>query len=81
MSRASDDRQPKKTRTRKLRPAGAQLASVPQASEIKGIPTRSIHDLISRGLLPYVVFPGGRRIWIDLQDFDHLIATSKEVRS
>jgi hypothetical protein len=81
-SRATDSApKPKKKRNLKPRAAGAQLATIPQASDVKGVPVRSIHDLIDRGLLPYVRFHGGRRVWIDLRDFDSLIAASKEVRS
>jgi hypothetical protein len=81
MSRAPKTPDDKKlVRTRKAT-AVQQLVTVPQASEVKGVPERSIHDLIARGLLPYVQFPGGRRIWIDLRDFDALIAKSREVRA
>lgn len=81
-SRANDPAsEPKKRRNLKPRVAGAQLATIPQVSDVKGVPERSIHDLIERGLLPYVRFPGGRRVWIDLRDFDNLITASKEVRS
>lgn len=82
MSRAVKTADEKKIviRTRKAT-AVQQLVTVPQASEVKGVPERSIHDLIERGLLPYVRFPGGRRVWIDLRDFDALIMSSKERRA
>lgn len=82
MSTHAPETDKKRTRApRKPRAADAQLATVPETSRLKGVPERSIHDLIARGLLPYVQFPGGRRIWIDLQDFDALIARSREVRA
>ena len=71
---------PKVVRTRKAK-VGQQLHTVPQLSEVKGVPERSIYDQIALGKLPYVQFPGGRRIWVDVRDFDALIASSRQVRS
>ncbi len=55
--------------------------TVPQLSRDKGIPPRSIHDLIARGLLPYFRFPGGRRLWVYAEDFDALVDKCREVRA
>ena len=44
-------------------------------------PERSIYDQITRGALPFVRFPGSRRIWLDRGDLDALIDKSKEVRA
>ena len=57
------------------------MATVPQLSVESGLPKRSIHDLIDRGLLPYVRFPGGRRIWVNKRDLLDLIEKNKEVRA
>jgi excisionase family DNA binding protein len=71
---------PKVIRTRPARPS-QRLLTVPQSAEQYGIPERSVHDLIARGLLPYVRFEGGRRIWLDRQDLEALVAASKEKRA
>jgi len=58
-----------------------QLLTIPQGTDLYGIPERSLMDLIARGLLPAVQFPGGRRLWIVRQDLEQLIQRSKEVRA
>ena len=67
-------------RTRRATPI-QRLLTVTQASDEYGIPQRSLHDLISRGVLAYVRFPDARRLWLDRADIENLVLSSKERRT
>lgn len=56
-----------------------RLISRDQASQITGIPSRSIYALIINGALPVVRFPDSRKLWIERCDLESLIQKSKEV--
>jgi len=68
---------------RSPRPAttSQRLLTVKQASELSGVPVRSLWDVIAAGKLAVVRLPGQtRRAWIDRRDLDALIEQSREVR-
>ncbi|HEY0876687.1 MAG TPA: helix-turn-helix domain-containing protein [Vicinamibacterales bacterium] len=57
-----------------------RLLTLRQAAEQYGIPQRSLHDLITRGVLPSVRFGDGRRLWLDRRDIEAAIEAAREVR-
>jgi hypothetical protein len=61
--------------------ATQRLLTLTQASEQYGIPTRSLHDLITRGVLTCVRFPDARRLWLDRADVEQMIAGAKARRA
>ena len=63
-------------RPTKTRP-GSRLISLRDAEEKSGIPKDSLRRLIADGNLPTVELPGVRRVWIDRQDLEDLIDSSK----
>ena len=67
---------------RKRRPpkATARLLTLESIRDEYGPPTNSLRDLINRGVLPIVRFPGSRRIWIERAEVERLIAASRETR-
>jgi predicted DNA-binding transcriptional regulator AlpA len=67
-------------RIRTARPT-QRLLTLRQASEITGIPERTLHFLVTKGVLAVVRFPESRRIWIDRVDLDVMLAASKEKRT
>lgn len=69
---------------RKPKPASAaqRLLTVKEASELLGVPRRSLQDVIASGKLAVILLPGQkRRVWLDRYDLDQLLAQSREVRS
>jgi len=78
--------EPRETRKadRTPRPATAaqRLLTIRQASDLLGVPPRSLHDVVASGRLPVIHLPGqSRRVWLDRRDLDRLIETSREVRA
>jgi hypothetical protein len=70
------------TRRRRRNPgATSRLVAIEQAHEEYGPPPTSIRDLINRGALAFVRFPGSRRIWIERSAIERLILESRRVRS
>jgi excisionase family DNA binding protein len=68
---------------RKPKPASAaqRLLTVKQASELLGVPPRSLWDVIASGKLAVIQLPGQkRRVWLDRYDIDRLLVASREVR-
>jgi excisionase family DNA binding protein len=59
--------------------SSARLVTIAQGSMVSGVPGTTIRDLIARGHLPVVRFPGSRRIWIRRADLEALIERSVEV--
>lgn len=53
-----------------------QLITGKQAEYTFGPPARSLYDLHTRGVLPAVRFPGGRRVWYRRADIQRLIDSS-----
>lgn len=58
----------------------SKLINLRQASDETGVPYTSLYDLVARGILPSVRFPGIDRIWIKRADLDQLIERSVERR-
>ena len=69
---------PRRRRAKGTNP-NALLLSIGAASAEIGVPKTSLHDLVVRGVLPAVRFPGTRRIWIRRVDLHRLIEASVEV--
>lgn len=63
----------------RTRPASAtqRLLTLRQASEISGIPVRSLHDMVERRVIPAVRFPGSRMVRIERADLEGAIAAAK----
>lgn len=56
------------------------LLTLRQASAEYGPPYRSLRDLVLRGALPVVRLAGTRRLWVQREDLERLIANSTETR-
>lgn len=74
------DEKPPVVRTRRAS-AVQRLLTIRQSSELYGVPERSLHDLIARGVLACVQFPDSRRIWLDRGDLDTCITNWKRKRA
>jgi predicted DNA-binding transcriptional regulator AlpA len=64
---------PSRSRTASTQQA---LLTGKQAEAVYGPPYRTLYDLYTRGVLPAVRFPGGRRLWFRRTDIEQLIANS-----
>ena len=75
---ASETRQ----RKSKVRPATSiqRLLTLRQASELLGMPERSLNYWVAQGVLACVQFPDSRRIWLDRGDLDAFVANWKRRR-
>jgi hypothetical protein len=51
-----------------------------QIEETYGIPYRSMYDLVTRGVVKPVRFPGSRRLWFERAALEELITRSREGR-
>jgi hypothetical protein len=58
--------------------AKPRLVTLQQLSADLGIPRNSLRDLVFRGVLPVVKFPGSRRWWFLRAAVDRVIAASTE---
>jgi hypothetical protein len=79
----AESSEPKAKADRTPKPAKPfqQNVTVQQYSEIKGYPVRSIHDLIDRGVLPFIQFTERGRIWLNVAESDKAIANYKQRRA
>jgi hypothetical protein len=79
-SKGTKDEPKKEPEPRKKRPTrpDQELATIQGLADENGVPPTSIRDLIHRGVLPVVQFPGSRRQWIRRSQWRQLIETSTE---
>lgn len=60
----------------------ARLLTVAGAADKYGIPASTLYRLVADGRLAEVRLPGAeRRVWLDIEDIEKLIAASRVVRS
>lgn len=55
-----------------------RLYTVKEAAEYLGISVWAVRERIWAGDLPYVKFPGGRKMYVDRPDLEALIERNKE---
>jgi hypothetical protein len=67
-----------RNRTGATENSAGRLMTLQQVSAEYGPPYTSLRDLVLRGSLPFVRFPGSRRIWVTREAVEHLIQRSTE---
>ena len=67
-----------KTKTQRIsNPTSPRLLTIPKAAEYLGLTKWAMRERIWAGQIPYIQFPGGRKIYIDVRDLDCLIEKNK----
>ena len=61
------------------RTSAKRLLSMDEAAEFLGITSRSVHNLITRGILEPVQIPTIRRTLVDRRDLERLVLKGKAV--
>ena len=56
----------------------SRLLNAQAAADYTGIPYTTLRDMALRGDIPYVRFPGVRRLWFQRRDLDRLIDACTE---
>ena len=70
-----------KTPTRGQTPGGPRLLPLKEAAEWLGLTTWAIRERAWAGQIPVVQFPGGRKMYFDINDLEAFIADNKRVIS
>jgi excisionase family DNA binding protein len=58
-------------------PTTPRLLTLKKAAEYLGLTTGAMRERVWAGQIPYVKFPGGRKIYIDVRDMDRFIDQNK----
>jgi len=56
-----------------------RLLTIPQASKFLGLTVWALRERLWNGALPYLQFPGGRKIYLDREDLEKFIQGNKKV--
>jgi excisionase family DNA binding protein len=59
------------------KPVGPRLLPLKEAAERLGLTVWSMRERIWAGDIPFVRFPGGRKIFIDIKDLDKFVERNK----
>jgi excisionase family DNA binding protein len=59
-------------------PMSPRLLTLKAAAEYLGLTTWALRERVWQGSLPVVRFPGGRKMYLDIQDLEAFIQTNKE---
>jgi len=69
----------KKGTQRITNPMSPRLLPLKKAAEYIGLTTWGMRERIWAGDIPVVRFPGGRKMFIDVQDIEEFIYNNKEI--
>jgi excisionase family DNA binding protein len=69
-----------KTKTQRIsNPTSPRLLTIPKAAEYLGLTKWAMRERVWAGQIPYVQFPGGRKIYIDVSDLEAFIEKNKRI--
>lgn len=60
-----------------VNPIGPRLLPLKKAADRIGLSVWTLREAIWSGLVPVVRFPGGRKLWLDVNDLDAFIEDNK----
>jgi len=60
-------------------PIGPRLLTLKKAAEYLGLTVWAMRERIWSGQIPVIRFPGGRKLYVDVQDIEVFIERNKEV--
>jgi hypothetical protein len=56
-----------------------RLLPLKAAAAYLGLTTWAMREAIWRGLIPFIQYPGGRKLWLDVRDLENFITKNKRV--
>jgi len=60
-----------------MNPQSPRLLPLKAAADYLGLTTWAMREAVWKGLIPFVQYPGGRKIWLDVKDLEEFISKHK----